>query len=635
MKKAKLTCLCLLMLLVVLCLTSCGDTAEENADFAYMLNSTSEFARILRYKAEGAEVVIPDTLGGKPVQEIAQSAFDGATHVTSIQIPANVKKIEDPSFSALPNLKTITVSDENVGFAVVDGVLFHKKLKTVYCYPQGKEGNSYTLPDSVTTIGASAFYNTQLKQLSMSDAVTKIYESAFAGSKKLETVKLSGKLSQLYENAFADCESLKDVALPQSLTSIGTNCFKNCKRIETIQTPAAMAALGSGAFEGCQSLKTVTVLSAGVQRIAENTFKDCQSLKSVSFAAELLGVANDAFRGCENLAAFTLTDKLQVLGESAFMDCPALINITIPNTLTQIGGRAFENTAFLNSNTDEFVIVGGGALIAYRGKAADVVIPQGVTAISYLNEAIESIVIPEGVVLINDGAFSGCSLLKGITLPKSLTTIGNRAFDGCESLAGFSVSQNVASIGEKAFTGCTGIEAFSVESGNKSFMVDKGVLYNSVNKFLIAYPAASTMTSYAVPYGVKRVAPYAVQGAKNLEAFDGTTSEELLDIDAYAFADCGKLQKLTLHENFRNIGSNAFMNCVSLSDYTPNYMMTNIGANAFENCTALKQFTINQPVAKIGKDAFKGNTECEFSVYKGTVGEEYAKTNNLKYVIKK
>ena len=166
MKKLRYIVLALLLVCSCFLLTACGggaDDDQEASEFGYVFNSTGEYARIVRYRGEGAEVVIPDTLGGKPVKEIGQYTFLSSPHVTSISIPAGITKIEDPSFYTLPLLETITVAEDNVGFTVVDGVLYHKKMGTVYCYPQGKKGDSYTIPDSVKTIYAHAFYNSQLK----------------------------------------------------------------------------------------------------------------------------------------------------------------------------------------------------------------------------------------------------------------------------------------------------------------------------------------------------------------------------------------------------------------------------------------------------------------------------------------
>ena len=133
MKKFRQIALLLLVAVLAVGLSGCGEQKkeEEHADFAYVMNSTNEYARIVRYKGEGAEVVIPDTLNGKPVKEIGQYTFFNSPQVTSISIPASVTKIEDLSFYTLPKLEKITVAEESVGFIAVDNVLYHKKMGTI------------------------------------------------------------------------------------------------------------------------------------------------------------------------------------------------------------------------------------------------------------------------------------------------------------------------------------------------------------------------------------------------------------------------------------------------------------------------------------------------------------------------
>ena len=49
-------------------------------------------------------------------------------------------------------------------------------------------------------------------------------------------------------------------------------------------------------------------------------------------------------------------------------------------------------------------------------------------------------IIPEGVKVIEDKAFQGCTSLKSITIPESVTKIGERAFSGCTSLESIIIS---------------------------------------------------------------------------------------------------------------------------------------------------------------------------------------------------
>jgi len=60
------------------------------------------------------------------------------------------------AFAGCPSLTAITVDPLNSVFSSVDGVLFNKGRTTLIGYPGGKVG-SYTIPNSVTSIGNYAF----------------------------------------------------------------------------------------------------------------------------------------------------------------------------------------------------------------------------------------------------------------------------------------------------------------------------------------------------------------------------------------------------------------------------------------------------------------------------------------------
>ena len=69
--------------------------------------------------------------------------------------------------------------------------------------------------------------------------------------------------------------------------------------------------------------------------------------------------------------------------------------------------------------------------------------------------SLTSIVIPNSVVSIGDGAFSDCSSLSNIVIPDSVTAIGNFAFWGCSSLSNIVIPDSVTAIGDYAFYYCS------------------------------------------------------------------------------------------------------------------------------------------------------------------------------------
>ena len=88
-------------------------------------------------------------------------------------------------------------------------------------------------------------------------------------------------------------------------------------------------------------------------------------------------------------------------------------------------------------------------------------------------------VLPDGLSLIEDGMFSGCSELKNVKLPDTITKIGDNSFKKCTSLNTLIIPRSVVNIKRNAFSG-SGItnlvflgktidEVKSIESGEATY----------------------------------------------------------------------------------------------------------------------------------------------------------------------
>ena len=92
------------------------------------------------------------------VTSIGLSAFEGCTSLTSVTIPDSVTSIGDGAFASCTSLTGIWVAEGNSHYANdASGVLFNKDKTTLVQCP-GAISGSYAIPDSVTSIGSSAFY---------------------------------------------------------------------------------------------------------------------------------------------------------------------------------------------------------------------------------------------------------------------------------------------------------------------------------------------------------------------------------------------------------------------------------------------------------------------------------------------
>ncbi|MCH5196482.1 MAG: leucine-rich repeat domain-containing protein [Oscillospiraceae bacterium] len=147
-----------------------------------------------------------------------------------------------------------------------------------------------------------------------------------------------------------------------------------------------------------------------------------------------------------NVEHVIFPDTVTVIDNRAFENS-ALKSINIPDSVVRIGRGAFEGTAYLKNK------LAGAAYFIDNGKlyfptselSGDVVIPDGVTMIgdyAFSGSAIESVVIPDGCISIC-AAFNNCPNLKSVELPDSVEFISIGAFYDCESLESINLPDNV------------------------------------------------------------------------------------------------------------------------------------------------------------------------------------------------
>ena len=270
---------------------------------------------------------------------------------------------------------------------------------------------SITIPDSVTSIGDSAFsWCISLQSVTIPDSVTSIGYHAFEDCSSLQFVTIPDSVTSIGRGAFWYCSSLQSVTIPDSVTSIGDEAFCGCKSLNSVTIPDSVTSIGGGAFSGCKSLNSVTIPDS-VTSIGGSAFKNCKSLKSVTIPDSVTRIS--AFSGCSSLQSVTIPDSVTSIDAGAFSGCSSLQSVTIPDSVTRIGDSAFKGCSSLQSVT----------------------IPDSVTNIGYsVFEdclSLQSVTIPDSVTSIGGGAFSNCWSLQSVTIPDSVTSIGDGAFCCC------------------------------------------------------------------------------------------------------------------------------------------------------------------------------------------------------------
>ena len=200
----------------------------------------------------------------------------------------------------------------------------------------------------VIAIGAEAFRESSVVNVTISEGVTSVGDSAFYDCIDLKTVVLPETLTSLGANAFFFCESLTQVNLPAGITRLEADTFACCSALEQITLPENLTVIDDYAFFECTALKAIT-LPEGLTAIEDSAFFGCSGLTEVIIPEGVTTIGNNAFRDCTSLVNVEIAEGPQRIGSWAFGGCSALKTITIPTSVTRVANNAFYNCTSLKT----------------------------------------------------------------------------------------------------------------------------------------------------------------------------------------------------------------------------------------------------------------------------------------------
>lgn len=607
------------------------------------------------------DIRIPKEVSYEGVLRKVTSIADGAFYncdVESVKIPNTVTSIGNAAFYGCSHLDKVIVEDIDAWFNIefvsessspFYGLLYSGRGRLYN--DEGKEITNLVVPDcvtkindyafygckglvsvitsnNVTSIGKKAFYNNDLKSVTIGTGVLSIGNNAFFGDGPKKVIWLTNTPPERYENAegkvnyvandlYSKLKNKKVYKFLSSLFVVGGVKYvpispseRTCEAIDCIYDESA---------EEVHIGETVTNqgISLTVKQVCDYACYGNKNIKDVNLGFDG-DIGSYAFYGCENINSLVVNNKGGI-GESAFSgitsDCNVVINnvgvigekafyvstgvktLEIGSSVTNIYESAFESCSGLQT-----------AQISNKGSISD-------KAFRYCS-SLQTATLGENVTSIGKSAFSGCSSLSNIVIPNAVQTLGSYAFENCSSMQSAKIGSGVKAINEYTFSKCTSL--VDLQIGANVDIIDT-----------YAFEQCSSLPLVCIPQSVSNINNAAFYGCSNLNTVimdDGKTELTLAsnyksykDYSNPLFSDC------PLDSVY--IGRNISYSTDSKDGYSPFYRNTSLRAvritdeeteiseNEFYGCSGLKNVYIGDGVTTIGNWAFSGCSSLDYFAF--------------------
>ncbi|MBR2023792.1 MAG: leucine-rich repeat domain-containing protein [Clostridia bacterium] len=534
----------------------------------------------------------------------------------------------------------------------------------------GFEGNSQiiTIPREhegkpVKGIADGVFENSGIVSVTLPEGLSYIGDNAFAGCKRLETVRHKNCFYTIGDNAFYGCDKLSSIELEGHTTypkTIGERAFYGCESITVVPFDGIGIDkdiyIGDEAFANCSGLTSVS-LPTSIAYLGKDVFANCDSLQyNIKSGLKYLGNTNNPYAclmgATDGISVIELDEGCNVIAPFALANCTSVSEMVLPNMKTHLGAyfgapTADENASYVPTSVRKVTVSGAIPNRAFYGCA-------NVTEIDV-----------SSVHSISYGAFENCTGLTSMILPRYMSTIGSSIWKGCTNLAEVSVPflEQGSSASDGAFRYYFGnivpesLKKVTVESGiipKNAFSYCRTIthitLKDDVHKIEdYAFMACNALQELTIPRKVERVLANYFEGCYSLtniivdpantkfQTIDGslytkdglwlakyavgktdisfTVPSNVTSVWAGAFAGNTTLQTVVLPSAITKINSDTFAGCTALQSISIPDGVTKIDENAFRYCRNLKTVTLGDNVQEVGKYAFDECDSLNCNVY--------------------
>ena len=330
---------------------------------------------------------------GDGVTIIPQYLCQGLSGLIHVTIPFSVTNIGNSAFSGCEGLTTLNFDAKrclnagNIGCTNVTTVNFGDSVELI---PSGLcQGfgvlNTITIPNSVSTIGNSAFNGcgrlTTINYNARNCSIESRYSSnnrIFHGCNNLSKVNFGDSVIIIPAYLLHHCVGLDSVTIGNSVTIIGDSAFLGCTGLANINYTGTIAqwcgisfGIASNPIQYTHNLcvndieVTNLVIPQGISEIKPRAFMGCGSLTSVEVPNSAISIGLSAFSGCDHITNIILGTGLSVIENNAFWGCTQVVRIISKATIPPI----VQSSTFSSLSDDVILNVPCDAANAYENAA--------------------------------------------------------------------------------------------------------------------------------------------------------------------------------------------------------------------------------------------------------------------------
>lgn len=204
------------------------------------------------------------------------------------------------------------------------------------------------LPESVSSIPASAFEDCSRLSKVIAPNVESIGNYAFYGCNNLEEFDISN-VSKINRSAFYNCSRFNPSKLSPELTLLGACAFGNTA-VSKVLITEGLTSISNEVFYGCSQL-TEVILPSSIESIGEYAFCDCSNLKDINLPEGITEIGDYAFSNCWKMSQITLPSTVRTIGYRTFAGCSSLLSIKCKAIVPPFAGGNFTYDMDLNHCT--------------------------------------------------------------------------------------------------------------------------------------------------------------------------------------------------------------------------------------------------------------------------------------------